>query len=95
MYTISFFSILGEVKNGEVIGFHNWIQFFIEEKRGKVDYKGYIVNRKHHPHANPSERLITIQFSWGNSTKTVSSTLVGTTPEFEIALYTLCFLCGT
>jgi len=90
---------LGEVKNGQVIGFHNWIQFFVEEKRGHVDYKGYIINKKKHgkpgeEHADNSARLITIQFSWGHETKTVSSTLIGTSPEFEIALYTMCFLTG-
>jgi len=89
---------LGEIKNGAVIGFHNWIQFFIEEKRGNVDYKGYIINKKrnrsHEESADNTTRVITIQFSWGHETKSMSSTLIGTSPEFEIALYTLCFLCG-
>ena len=36
---------VGEVSNGKVIGFHNWIQLFLEELRGKVNYKGYILPR--------------------------------------------------
>lgn len=33
---------VGETKNGqEVIGLHNWIQFYLQEKHKHVDYKGY------------------------------------------------------
>lgn len=27
-----------------VIGFHNWIQLYLQEKLGHIDYKGYSVN---------------------------------------------------
>lgn len=37
---------------------------------------------------------MTIQFAWGGVLKNVSTSLIGVTPEFEIALYTLCFLAG-
>ena len=36
---------VGEVKNGQISGFHNWIQFFLEERAGNVDYRGYIKPR--------------------------------------------------
>lgn len=39
-------------------------------------------------------QLLTIQFEWNGVLKSVSSTLVGVSPEFEIALYTLCFFAG-
>ena len=39
-------------------------------------------------------QLLTIQFEWNGVMKSVSSTLVGVSPEFEIALYTLCFYMG-
>ena len=29
----------------EVIGFHNWIQFYLQEKRGNVDYMGHHARR--------------------------------------------------
>lgn len=33
---------VGETKNGqEVMGLHNWIQFYLQEKHNNVDYKGY------------------------------------------------------
>ena len=38
---------VGETRGGaEVIGFHNWIQFYLQEKAGNVDYQGYILGRK-------------------------------------------------
>lgn len=33
---------VGETKSGtEIIGFHNWIQFYLQEKNRHLDYKGY------------------------------------------------------
>ena len=29
----------GEIKDSKVSGFHNWIQFSTEEKKGNVDYR--------------------------------------------------------
>ncbi len=38
---------VGETRGKEeVIGFHNWIQFYLQEKAGNVDYQGYILGRK-------------------------------------------------
>lgn len=44
--------------------------------------------------ADASERLISLQFAWGPEKKEVSSIFIGTSPEFELALYTLCFVGG-
>lgn len=33
------------IQDNKISGFHNWIQFYLEEKRGKVDYKGYLKPR--------------------------------------------------
>ena len=30
----------------EVLGFHNWIQFYLQEKAGNVDYQGYILGKR-------------------------------------------------
>ena len=33
---------VGETRNkAEVIGFHNWIQFYLQEKKGLIDYRGF------------------------------------------------------
>eukprot|EP01036_Dinobryon_divergens_P024318 gene24318-32755_t len=90
---------LGEItekKDGarEVVGMHNWIQLYMQERMKKLDYRGWIKPKRkglHHSAPSEHEQLITIQFLWNGQLKPVSTTLVGTSPEFEIALYTLCF----
>jgi len=37
---------VGETRNKEPMGFHNWIQFYLQERAGKVDYQGYIQGTK-------------------------------------------------
>lgn len=38
---------VGETRDKkEVIGFHNWIQFYLQEKAGNVDYQGYIIGKR-------------------------------------------------
>jgi poly(U)-specific endoribonuclease len=86
---------VGEEKDGKVIGFHNWIQFFIEEMKGTVDYKGYILPRRMHRNTqlpDGDEHIISLQFSWEAELKNVSTSFIGVSPEFEVALYTLMFL---
>lgn len=90
---------LGEIKDNQVIGMHNWIQIYLQEKKGDFNYKGYIKPKKterahtpQQPHNN--EQFITMQFEWKKASKMISSSFIGTSPEFEFALYTLCFYCG-
>lgn len=90
---------LGEIKEetNEVTGFHNWIQLYLEEKKRTFDYRGYIKPKRrghgaHIPHN--CEQFISLQFAWKGVIKQVSSSFIGTSPEFEIALYTLCFYEG-
>jgi poly(U)-specific endoribonuclease len=89
---------VGEIKNNEVSGMHNWIQIYNEERKKKLDYRGYIKPRyRGIPAAAPDEnqQMITMQFEWRGVLKKVSTSLIGTSPEFEIALYTMCFLSST
>jgi poly(U)-specific endoribonuclease len=40
---------VGEIKQSggeQVSGFHNWLQFYLEEAKGTVDYQGYIFPRR-------------------------------------------------
>ncbi|XP_072986645.1 uncharacterized protein [Typha latifolia] len=88
---------VGEIKGRgeqEVSGFHNWIQFYIEEAKGTVDYQGYIFPRRRGEVPDSETQLLTIQFEWNGIMKSVSSSLIGVSPEFELALYTLCFFAG-
>jgi poly(U)-specific endoribonuclease len=37
---------VGEIKAGKVIGLHNWVQLFVEEQKGTLDYKGFVCPRR-------------------------------------------------
>lgn len=36
---------VGEVDEGKVVGFHNWIQYYLEERAQRVNYLGYLLPR--------------------------------------------------
>lgn len=40
------------------------------------------------------DRLLTVQLYWKGEKKPVSTMFIGSSPEFELALYTLYFLVG-
>ncbi|XP_078587177.1 uridylate-specific endoribonuclease D-like [Branchiostoma floridae x Branchiostoma japonicum] len=75
---------VGEVKNGEVSGMHSWVRFYMAEKSGDFDYSGYVY--KNQP------GTIGVQFRWGSVWKNLGGFFLGTSPEFDVAIYTLCFL---
>ncbi|XP_072326971.1 uridylate-specific endoribonuclease B [Scyliorhinus torazame] len=83
---------VGETRGGRtVIGFHNWIQFYLQEKLGHVDYRGYTME-KSHLKPDENKHLLTLQFSWKKGVKPRGSCFMGVSPEFEFALYTITFL---
>lgn len=77
---------VGEISRGKVSGFHNWLQLYHLEKARQLDYRGFL----NYYSSEPSR--LKLQFYWGNYKKLVSSVFLGTSPEFEIAVYTLCFM---
>lgn len=84
---------VGEGREDHFIGLHNWIQFYLQEKAGNIDYHGYF--RRETVKDDEHFRLIALQFNWrGEKGKPMSSCFLGTSPEFEIAAYTVCFLSG-
>eukprot|EP00276_Gloeochaete_wittrockiana_P006930 CAMPEP_0184666702 /NCGR_PEP_ID=MMETSP0308-20130426/63143_1 /TAXON_ID=38269 /ORGANISM="Gloeochaete witrockiana, Strain SAG 46.84" /LENGTH=317 /DNA_ID=CAMNT_0027111421 /DNA_START=1339 /DNA_END=2292 /DNA_ORIENTATION=+ len=88
---------VGEIRDDQIIGFHNWIQFFLEERKGSVDYKGFVrPRRRESPLSNPSgeEHIASLQFTWRGLLKPVSTSFIGVSPEYELALYTLALLGG-
>ncbi|XP_067084682.1 uridylate-specific endoribonuclease B [Osmerus mordax] len=83
---------VGETRGGRtVIGFHNWIQLYLQEKLGHIDYKGYsfVANS---PQPDENKHILALQFCWKDGIKPKGSIFLGVSPEFEFALYTLCFL---
>jgi poly(U)-specific endoribonuclease len=86
---------VGEVQDGQVSGFHNWIQFALQEEKGALDYRGYIKPKSSSDAmADSNDHLLTLQFQWNGVEKFVGTSFIGTSPEFEFALYTMCFLVG-
>mmetsp|Transcript_3736 Transcript_3736/g.10032 ORF Transcript_3736/g.10032 Transcript_3736/m.10032 type:complete len:480 (-) Transcript_3736:172-1611(-) len=86
---------VGEIKDDKVSGFHNWIYFYLEEKKGDLDYKGYIKPRsRSDAYTDSDDHILTLQFLWKGVEKSVGTSFVGVSPEFEMALYTMCFLIG-
>mmetsp|Transcript_39209 Transcript_39209/g.57660 ORF Transcript_39209/g.57660 Transcript_39209/m.57660 type:complete len:481 (-) Transcript_39209:179-1621(-) len=86
---------VGEIKDNKVSGFHNWIQFYLEEKKGALDYRGYIKPRsKRDAATNEDDHVLNLQFKWKGVEKMVGTSFIGVSPEFEMALYTTCFLVG-
>lgn len=88
----------GEIDDGKVKGLHNYIQVFREERNERFDYHGYLAkrSRRHERDVDPDPRhqLLTIRFEWLGHLKTASSMFVGTSPEFELMLYTMMRVSG-
>lgn len=86
---------LGEVGDGEVTGFHNWIQFYFDEKKGDLDCRGYLkLKSKTDGESNGNDHVLTLQFHWKGVEKIAGTFFVCVSPEFEMALYTMCFMVG-
>ncbi|KAJ1347003.1 Poly(U)-specific endoribonuclease [Parelaphostrongylus tenuis] len=77
---------MGEEKNNEISGLHNWIRFYMLERNASenFDYKGFVIKR--------GKVMASVKFTWKGVPKRSGSLLIGTSPEYDLALYTLCFL---
>ncbi|NXQ62384.1 ENDUC protein, partial [Anthoscopus minutus] len=78
----------GELKKGEVSGCHNWVQLQALERAGQLEYLGYTWDG---PWTGFPD-VLSLQFRWDGYSKPRGSLLVGSSPEFDLALFTLCFL---
>ncbi|CEF61815.1 Poly(U)-specific endoribonuclease [Strongyloides ratti] len=78
---------MGEIKNDEISGLHNWYRFYYLESQGQkqsFDYKGYIIKR--------FKTMASVKYSWKGYFKKGGSFFIGTSPEYDFFVYTLCFL---
>lgn len=78
---------VGESRGREVIGFHNWLAFYLEEKSGRMNYFGH-----HYMGRRPNKYVQRFTFDWSGKQKPVGTLLIGSTPEFEMAMYSVVFL---
>ena len=55
---------VGETRHGrEIMGFHNWVQFYLQEKCGHVDYKGYKARDRKSTVSAPERRPFWVRLS--------------------------------
>ncbi|XP_070556985.1 uridylate-specific endoribonuclease-like [Ptychodera flava] len=74
---------IGEIKNNAVSGFHGWLMFYLEEKAGLVNYHGFTSMKE--------PDTLGLQFHWDGYNKKISSIFTNRSPEFELAIFTVCF----
>lgn len=79
---------VSELKDGKVSGLHNWVYFAKEEAVNRMNYLGYL---KYVPF-NDKGVVMKLHFNQQGVDKPVNSMFIGTSPELEMALYTLCFV---
>ncbi|XP_070592170.1 uridylate-specific endoribonuclease [Erythrolamprus reginae] len=79
---------LGEIKKGKVSGFHNWIRFYLLEKQGLVNYFSHSYDGPWTSYPD----VLGMQFDFDGFYKQVGSAFIGSSPEFEFGLYSLCFI---
>ncbi|XP_050346584.1 endoribonuclease CG2145-like [Nymphalis io] len=79
---------VSELKNNEVSGLHNWIYFSKEELANRINYLGYLK----YVELNGKGAVLKMHFNQQGVDKPVDSMFIGTSPELEMALYTLCFV---
>ncbi|XP_049877824.1 endoribonuclease CG2145-like [Pectinophora gossypiella] len=80
---------MAELKGNEVLGLHSWLFFAKREQDHKANYLGYINKLDF-----PGKGMILKQHSVLSETKDAPeiNMFVGTSPELEMALYTLCWM---
>ncbi|XP_023947894.2 endoribonuclease CG2145 [Bicyclus anynana] len=80
---------MAELKSNDVLGMHSWLFFAKREQDRKANYLGYIDKLD-----LSGKGLILKQHSVLSDTKDAPEVnmFVGTSPELETALYTLCFM---
>lgn len=86
----------GEIDDGQVKGLHNFVQVYREERHKRFDYSGYLAPRRRRSEGDvspqPRHQVLSVRFEWMGYIKPASSMFIGTSPEFEVALYTLLFM---
>jgi len=88
---------VGEEKKGSIIGLHNWVQYYLEEKKGNINYIGWA--GKQDSDYSDDCHIVSIKFTWDDDddeleAKSLSTIVCGSTIEFEMAILSLCFLCS-
>lgn len=73
---------MGEIKGESpvVLGMHNWLKIYVEERLRRFDYKGYIHPRMRGGRVQDplnTEQLIAVNFTWQGVEKDASTIFIG------------------
>ncbi|XP_050335843.1 endoribonuclease CG2145 [Bactrocera neohumeralis] len=79
---------LAELRDETILGLHNWIYFHEQEAQGNLDYKGFIEKIQ----LDKNKYVLATRFTFHNHIKPYNTLFIGTSPEFELSVYTVCFL---
>ena len=79
---------VGESKKNEVTGFHGWINFYLQENAGNLNYFGYIG----YTDFGHNFFGLTNIFEWNGDLKPIGGGFMGTPIELDLALFTICSL---
>ncbi|XP_018400262.1 PREDICTED: poly(U)-specific endoribonuclease homolog [Cyphomyrmex costatus] len=71
----------------ELLGVQDWIYFNYQESNNRIDYMGYVDIMKLGDRAS----LVKLNFEMDGIIRPNATIFVGTLPELEMALYTICF----
>jgi len=82
---------IGEKKGGKVGGFHNWFHWYLLEQAGDINYLGYWQTAEFGPDMWRGGG-ISFTYNWDGTPKPYGSMFLATSPELELALYTVCLM---
>ncbi|XP_076281516.1 uncharacterized protein LOC143209577 isoform X2 [Lasioglossum baleicum] len=78
---------LAEQFDTDILGLHNWIYYAKQEAANKLNYLGYLKEAK----LGDKGAIVKLRSSLNGIVQPVSTVFVGTSPELEFAMYTMCF----
>ncbi|XP_014468582.1 PREDICTED: poly(U)-specific endoribonuclease homolog, partial [Dinoponera quadriceps] len=71
----------------DLLGVTDWIYFEYQESKNRIDYKGYVDILK----LGDSTSLVKLNFQMDDVIRPNATIFMGTLPELEMSLYTICF----
>jgi poly(U)-specific endoribonuclease len=84
---------MAETRDGSIMGAHQWIWFDDQNRRGILNYRGhrsFVGTIGGVGTANRASGIASI-FNWRGFCKPISSLFIGTSPEFELAIFNVCY----
>ncbi|CAL4098312.1 unnamed protein product, partial [Meganyctiphanes norvegica] len=85
-------TFVGMKNDDKVLGLHNWVRFYELEQAGNVTFVEFFNQTIFDGDLENKGSILKISFHWEDASKYSGTMFVGTSPELEMALYTVCFM---